>query len=82
LPGGSSSFLSMTEIQHRAGLKHQNADALSRKDGDQPLCEHQMKGENDPECELCLTMSQDWSEFNGKVDTVGNLGTGSSAESI
>jgi phospholipid-translocating ATPase len=45
------------EIQHRLGSKHQNADPLSRKDGDHPLCEHQMKGENNVKCDICISMS-------------------------
>jgi hypothetical protein len=40
------------EIQHRSGSKHQNADALSGKDGDHPLCEHQMKGESNVKCDM------------------------------
>jgi hypothetical protein len=70
------------EIQHRPGSKHQNADALSRKDGDHPLCEHQMKGESNVKCDICISMSEEWSDFSCKVDNVGNLGIGSAIDTI
>lgn len=52
------------EIQHRPGVKHQNADALSRKDGENTLCTHQKDGQS---------IVNDWSEFNCTVDNVGNI---------
>jgi hypothetical protein len=57
------------DIQHRAGLKHQNTEALSRKDGDQPLCQHQLRTES--QCNICLSLTQEWSEFKAEVDDVG-----------
>jgi hypothetical protein len=68
------------EIQHRSGSKHQNADALSGKDGDHPLCEHQMKGESNVKCDICISMFEEWSDFSCKVDNVGNLGIGSATD--
>ena len=47
------------EIQDRPGSTHQNADVLSRKDGDHPLCEHQMKGESNVKCDICISMSEE-----------------------
>ena len=68
------------DIQHRPGLKHQNADALSRKDDDQPLCQHQLRTES--QCDICLSLTQEWSEFKAEVDDVGTLGTGPTKEII
>ncbi|CAG2246096.1 unnamed protein product [Mytilus edulis] len=48
------------DIQHRAGIKHTNADALSRKDFDSfPV--HEDK-------------SDDWTEFHDKVDNIKDIG--------
>ena len=68
------------DIQHRPGLKHQNADALSRKDDDQPLCQHQFRTES--QCDICLSLTREWSEFKAEVDGVGTLGTGPIKEII
>jgi hypothetical protein len=51
-----------------------NADALSRKDDDQPLCQHQLRTES--QCDICLSLTQEWSEFKAEVGDVGTLGTG------
>lgn len=61
------------EIQHRPGVKHQNADALSRKDGENPLCTHQKDGQYKEDCSTCQSIVNDWSEFNCTVDNVGNI---------
>ncbi|CAG2243771.1 unnamed protein product [Mytilus edulis] len=48
------------DIQHRAGIKHTNADALSRKDFDSfPV--HEDK-------------TDDWTEFHDKVDNIKDIG--------
>ncbi|CAC5414888.1 unnamed protein product [Mytilus coruscus] len=49
------------DIQHRAGIKHNNADALSRKDIDSfPI--HEDKTD------------YDWTEFHYKVDNIKDIG--------
>ncbi|CAC5383461.1 unnamed protein product [Mytilus coruscus] len=49
------------DIQHRAGIKHTNADALSRKDFDSfPVHEDKTY--------------YDWTEFHDKVDNIKNIG--------
>jgi len=62
------------EIQHRPGVKHQNADALSRKDVEEPLCSHQKEGLTNFDCTTCKEMIDDWSEFKNDVDNIVNLG--------
>ena len=70
------------EILHRPGLKHQNADSLSRKDGEKVLCCHQQEGKFNVECQSCKSMSEEWSNFKSDIDDVGNLVKGSVADHI
>ena len=60
------------EIVHREGIKHQNADALSRKDST-PLCAHQKEGAPDISCDTCEQLKDEWSDIHTKVDNVTNL---------
>ena len=60
------------EIVHREGIKHQNADALSRKDST-PLCAHQKEGAPDISCDTCEQLKDEWSDFHTEVDNVTNL---------
>jgi hypothetical protein len=52
----------------------------SHKDDDQPLCQHQLRTES--QCDICLSLTQEWSEFKAEVDDVGTLGTGPMKEII
>ena len=61
------------KIVHREGSKHQNADALSRKDGT-PLCNHQKEGRLENQCDTCTQLKTEWSDFQADVDNVTDLG--------
>ncbi|CAC5371443.1 unnamed protein product [Mytilus coruscus] len=55
------------------GVKHQNADSLSRREYDISLCDHIKQGVRNPECKNCKTMDADWVDFKTDVDNVTNL---------
>ncbi|CAG2216203.1 unnamed protein product [Mytilus edulis] len=61
------------DIQHRPGVKHQNADSLSRREYDLSLCDHIKQGVRSPECKNCISMDADWVDFKTDVDNVTNL---------
>ena len=61
------------EIKHRDGVKHLNADALSRRD-DIELCSHSSISIGIKEnCEICKELQDEWAEFTNDVDNVHNL---------
>ena len=60
-------------VQHRPGTKHQNADSLSRKDGESPLCEHKNIGQINHDCSDCEMIIEEWSDFKKSVDDVENF---------
>lgn len=68
------------DIQHRAGKKHQNADGLSRKDGEEVSCEHIKTGNYNPNCFDCQQIQQEWHDFKKEVDDVTHLGRGELTE--
>ena len=45
------------EIQHRPGSKHQNADTLSRKDYDDPVCLHP-PDQPEENCSICKELKE------------------------
>ncbi|CAG2191492.1 unnamed protein product [Mytilus edulis] len=61
------------DIQHRPGVKHQNADSLSHREYDLSLCDHIKQGVRNPECKNCKSMDADWVDFKTDVDNVTNL---------
>lgn len=69
-------------IEHRPGSKHKNADALSRKDGENPLCEHQLKGETCADCTECTELMDEWSDFRNSVDNIVELNKGTSVRVV
>ncbi|CAC5407836.1 unnamed protein product [Mytilus coruscus] len=60
----------------RAGKKHQNADALSRKNVEDDRCSHLREGKTDATCQECLETGHDWDNFRTEVDDIGNLSKG------
>jgi len=61
------------EIQHRPGVKHANADAMSRTPGQ--ICQHQNEGRSDQDCKECQEIQEEWEEFHTDIDTVKDLST-------
>ena len=62
------------QIVHRPGAKHNNADALSRKDSEQNTCECDISdGKNTKRCDFCTTWLKEWSEFEENIDDVIEL---------
>ncbi|CAC5374833.1 unnamed protein product [Mytilus coruscus] len=59
-----------------AGKKHQNADALSRKNFEDDRCSHLREGKTDATCQECLETGHDWDNFRTEVDNIGNLSKG------
>jgi hypothetical protein len=51
------------EIHLRVGIKHNNADALSRVDYTMKLCTHQQNEEFDASCESCKNIVYQWKDF-------------------
>jgi hypothetical protein len=51
------------EIHLRAGIKHNNADALSRVNYTTKLCIHQQNEEFDASCESCKNIVYQWKDF-------------------
>lgn len=62
------------EIEHIPGLKHQNADALSRTGTEKLLCDHQANSITDSNCPFYKALTDDWSEFRDRIDNIGDLG--------
>ena len=60
------------EIQHRPGSKHQNADTLSRKDYDDPVCLHP-PDQPEENCSICKEINEQWNSFRTEVDDVTEL---------
>ena len=60
------------DIEHRPGVKHQNADSLSRKDFEQTNCDHARK--DSETCLDCIETSREWEQFLQEVDDVVDLG--------
>ena len=60
------------DIEHRPGVKHQNADSLSRKDFEQTNCDHAR--EDSETCLDCIETSREWEQFLQEVDDVVDLG--------
>ena len=61
------------EIHLRAGIKHNNADALSRVDYPTKLCTHQQNEEFDASCVSCKPIVYQWKDFKLEIDNVHNL---------
>ena len=61
------------EIHLRAGIKHNNADALSRVDYTTKLCTNQQNEEFDASCESCKNTVYQWKDFKLEIDNVKNL---------
>ena len=61
------------EILLRAGIKHNNADALSRVDYTTKCCTHQQNEEFDASCESCKHIVYQWKDFKLEIDNVQNL---------
>ena len=68
------------KVEHRAGRKHCNTDALSRRPNDEFLCENYQFGMS-PEslscgdCSYCRKAHNNWSHFVDVVDDVVPLAT-------
>jgi hypothetical protein len=61
------------EIHLRAGIKHYNADTLSRIDYTTKLCTHQQNEECDASCESCKNIVYQWKDFKLEIDNMQNL---------
>ena len=75
------------KIVHRAGKRHQNADALSRIDEDNELCEMysaEVKLEDLPcgGCVSCTKKSKAWGTFSLEVDNVVPLSSTNDADRV
>ena len=61
------------EIHLSAGIKHNNADALSRVDYTTKLCTHQQNEEFDASSESFKNIVYHWKDFKLEIDNVQNL---------
>lgn len=61
------------KIQHRPGVKHVNADTLSRKPLETENCHNLSSEEPDQNCKQCKEWNIQWSEFKDNIDDVQNL---------
>ncbi|CAG2199591.1 unnamed protein product [Mytilus edulis] len=61
------------DIAVRPGIKHSNADALSRLDYNDQLCEHQKRDEYKEDCKCCKGLMEDWQKFKLEIDNIKEL---------
>lgn len=61
------------DICIRAGMKHNNADAMSRKDYDEKVCIHQQDEKIDQNCLYCQKLTNQWKGFKSEIDNIKNL---------